>query len=254
MRAGDNLPTSGTRLPMGASPPDASHRLPSDPALDRHCSPTTRDKDAVIRATAMKQITSETAARQTLFTNANQRVFKTEVLHELDEENCEAWSDEMVAKYAGSLSVDTDFVRDSDRDDCGQEFVRANVSFREREGDNVHRTFYRVDRDVRLLPECGWSGNFVNDVLPYIVPGSVRINVYKPTAAGLAKGKHEYRNISWRWDTDKLADSHCPLKLSDISLLRDRVDMSNAERGFETASSLTLMSAEEQEELAALFA
>jgi hypothetical protein len=135
--------------------------------------------------------------------------------------------------------------------DTGEEFINAQVHMTcvlpngKILDDNV-----RIDSDMQLLPEYGFKGRFAS-LLPYIVKDSIEYRAFLPNSEGKTKSSR----LFWKWDTNKLAAADCPIKVTDVSADRDRLQAERDEReGADNSDNFVSLAPEELEELAALFA
>lgn len=105
----------------------------------------------------------------------------------------------------------------------------------------------RVESEMNLLPEFGYKRPF-REVLPYIVKDSIEYREFLPNG-----DKTKSSRLFWKWDTAKLADANCPLKLQDVTAERARLMAEDMERRGEDTSD-NFFAVEVDDEIRAMFA
>jgi hypothetical protein len=162
----------------------------------------------------------------------------------IDEENSFGIAHSIADQILGTTICKMSF-RESD----GSEFINAQVHMTcvlpngRILDDNV-----RIDSDMNLLPSFGYKGRF-SDLLPYIVKDSIEYRSFKPSGEGKTKSSR----LFWKWNTERIAASDCPLKLDDVSAKRAELQAEYAEQSGDDNSD-NFVAVEVDEEILAMFA
>lgn len=162
----------------------------------------------------------------------------------IDEENSFG-----IAHAVADQILGTTICKMSTRQEDGTEFINAQVHMTcVLPDDRILDDNVRIDSDMNMLPQFGYKGRFA-DLLPYIVKDSIEYRSFKPNADGKTKSSR----LFWKWNTERIAASDCPLKLEDVSAKRAELQAEYAEQsGDETSDNFVAV--EVDEEILAMFA